>query len=77
MAKAKTTNEKKIRKFRCTKGLMQLQAISHELMIRKIVYEIRIVAVKGMALPEIVTRDELTDVARNEIVREANKAMVK
>ena len=73
----KVEETKKIRKFRCTKGLTQLQAISHELMIRRVVYEIRIVAMKGLAVPEIVTRDELTETARNEIVREANKAMVK
>ena len=73
----KTEETKKIRKFRCTKGLVQLQEISHQLMIRRVVYEIRIVVIKGMALPEIVTRDELTETARNEIVREANKAMVK
>lgn len=73
MAKA----EKKIRKFRITKGWDQLVAISHELMIRRIVYEIKTVTVKDKKFMEIITRDELTDVARNEIVKEAKKAMAK
>lgn len=68
---------KKVRKFRITKSIEQLFAISHELMIRRIVYEIRPVMVKGKAILEIVTRDELTDTARKEIIKEAEKAMVK
>lgn len=69
--------EKKIRKFRITQGMDQMMAISHELMIRRIVYEIKTTTIKGITYPELVTRDELTDVARNEIVKEAKKAMAK
>ncbi len=69
--------EKKIRKFRITKGMDQMMAISHELMIRRIVYEIKTTTIKGITYPELVTRDELTDTARKEIVNEAKKAMAK
>lgn len=68
---------KKVRKFRITKGMEQLEALTHELMIRRVVYEIKLVMVKGVVYLEIITRDELTDTARKEIVKEAEKALKK